>query len=64
MKTELFELTIEQQFEMRQIQDSLGQMSAEQMRETLLQASRLLMVKDNVIRSLIKQHLATGGALI
>lgn len=62
MNVEKFELTLEQQFEMRRIQDSVHLMTEEQMRETLIQASRLLMVKDNVIRSLVKHNLSAGIA--
>jgi len=57
-----FALTVEQQFQMRRIQDSIDHMDEEQMREILMQTSRLLMVKDNVIRSLIKENLGVGIA--
>jgi len=52
-----FELTLEQQFEMRRMQQEVQAMSHEQALELLLQVSRLLMVKDNVIRDLVKQSL-------
>jgi hypothetical protein len=47
-------LTLEQQFQMRLIQESAEQMSREQMQEMVLQLAQLLMVKDNVIRDLVK----------
>lgn len=49
------ELTLEQQFQMRIMEEQVVGMPQQQMQELLLQASRLLMVKDNVIRSLIKK---------
>ncbi|QZZ22590.1 NblA/ycf18 family protein [Leptothermofonsia sichuanensis E412] len=54
---ESFNLTLEQQFQMRLIEESTQQMTPEQMQEMLIQVSRLLMVKDNVIRSLMKSCL-------
>uniref|UniRef100_B8HRV7 Phycobilisome degradation protein nblA n=1 Tax=Cyanothece sp. (strain PCC 7425 / ATCC 29141) TaxID=395961 RepID=B8HRV7_CYAP4 len=49
------ELTFEQQFQMRLMEEQVGSMSQQQAKELLLQASKLLMMKDNVIRSLIKK---------
>lgn len=46
------DLTIEQQFQLRL---QVGTMSVEQTKDLLLQASKLLMLKDNVIRSLVKK---------
>ena len=50
-----FELTLEQQFKMRLVEESAQNMSREQAMELLLEASRLLMVKDNVIKDLVKK---------
>ncbi|UZQ55620.1 NblA/ycf18 family protein [Trichothermofontia sichuanensis B231] len=50
-----FELSLEQQFQMRLVEESLNKMSHEQALDLLLQASRLLMVKDNVIRDLMRR---------
>ena len=55
MDSTAFELTLEQQFQIRLMEESAHNMSREQMIETLIQASRLLMVKDNVIRNMLKQ---------
>jgi hypothetical protein len=52
------ELTFEQQFQMRVMEEQVGSMNQQQTRELLLQASRLLMMKDNVIRSLVKKAAA------
>jgi Phycobilisome degradation protein nblA len=54
MNTQLFELTLEQQFQMRLMQESAQDLSREQMLDILMETSRLLMVKDNIIRDLIK----------
>ena len=50
-----FKLTLEQQFTMQRMQQEMRQMSREQATDLLLQASRLLMLKNNVIKSLVKQ---------
>lgn len=55
MDSTSFELTVEQQFHLRLVEDSAHQMSCEQTRELLIQLSRQLMVKDNVIRDLLKR---------
>lgn len=47
-------LTLEQQFEMRRLKDAAQRMSREQALEMLMQAKRLLMVKTNVYRALVK----------
>jgi hypothetical protein len=49
-----FELTLEQQFQMMLMEQSTQQMTREQMQDLLIQSARLLMLKDNVIRDLIK----------
>jgi hypothetical protein len=54
MNSNSFELSLEQQFEMRRMQDEVQNLSREQALSLLMQASRLLMLKDNVIRNLIK----------
>ncbi|MCS6815143.1 MAG: NblA/ycf18 family protein [Cyanobacteria bacterium] len=50
-----FDLTLEQQFRMRLMEESAHGMSREQAAELLLEVSRLLMIKDNVIRDLVKK---------
>lgn len=49
------ELTLEQQFQIRLMEEQVATMTQQQATELLLQASRLLMLKDNVIRSLMKK---------
>lgn len=48
-----FDLTLEQQFEYRRMRDAAQQMSREQALDLLIQASRLLMIKTNVLRDLM-----------
>ena len=48
-------LTLEQQFQLRAIEQSAANMNREQAIALLIQVSRLLMVKDNVIRQLIRK---------
>lgn len=54
MDTTSFTLSLEQQFQMRLMEESAQNLSREQMQELLIQTVRLLMVKDNVIRNLMK----------
>lgn len=54
MASSPYELTLEQQFQMKLMEQSAQQMSREQMQDLLIQAARLLMLKDNAIRDLIK----------
>ncbi|HIK26195.1 MAG: NblA/ycf18 family protein [Thermosynechococcus sp. Uc] len=49
------DLSFEQEFQMRLMEEQVNTMSLQEARELLLQASRLLMMKDNVIRSLVKR---------
>ncbi len=53
MESSSFELTLEQQFQMRLMEQSAQQMTREQMQDLLIESARLLMLKDNVIRDLI-----------
>ncbi|OKH38598.1 photosystem I reaction center subunit XII [Calothrix sp. HK-06] len=54
MDTTMFELSLEQQFQMRLMQESAQELSRDQMLDILMQTSRMLMVKDNIIRNLVK----------
>ncbi len=47
-------LTMEQQFNMKVYEDQEKSMSADQAQEFLLEIMRQLMIKDNVIRHLMK----------
>ncbi|NJK51523.1 hypothetical protein HC931_28645 [Candidatus Gracilibacteria bacterium] len=54
MNSSWFELTMEQEFQMRLMEESVEQMTREQMQDLLLETARLLMVKENVLRNVIK----------
>jgi Phycobilisome degradation protein nblA len=54
MSPECFELSMEQQFSMRTIELNTLNLPPEQLRELFVEISRQLLVKDNVIRHLMK----------
>lgn len=61
MDTKTFDLTLEQQFELQKMQAAAHQMNREQVIDLLLKSARLIMLKDNAIKDLIKQlHNTTG----
>lgn len=47
-------LTLEQQFNMKVYEDQVKNLSADQAQEFLLELMRQMMIKDNVIRHLMK----------
>ncbi|PAX51759.1 NblA/ycf18 family protein [Brunnivagina elsteri] len=55
MDANSFQLTLEQQFQMRLMEQSAESLTREQLLDMVIQTSRLLMVKDNVIRGLVKE---------
>ncbi|HEY9663213.1 MAG TPA: NblA/ycf18 family protein [Allocoleopsis sp.] len=50
------ELSLEQQFSLRAYQDQVKGLDQEQAQDLLLQVLRQLMIKENVIKHLLKQH--------
>jgi hypothetical protein len=54
MDANSFQLTLEQQFQMRLMEQSAESLTREQLLDMVIQSSRLLMVKDNIIRGLVK----------
>jgi hypothetical protein len=54
MAPECFELSLEQELNVRAIELNTHNLSLDQMRELLVEMSRQLLVKDNVLRHLIK----------
>lgn len=50
------DLTLEQKFTMRLFEESIQAMNPEEARSLLVEASKLLMVKDNIIKGLMKQE--------
>ncbi|MCU0567848.1 MAG: NblA/ycf18 family protein [Oculatellaceae cyanobacterium Prado106] len=57
MENDSFHLSLEQEFQIRLVEESANAMSREQMADLLVQLSRLMMIKDNVIRSLVKNDI-------
>ena len=56
-----FDLSMEQQFQYELMKAGVDQMSEEQAKKLLLQAARMVMVKDNVIRGLVHDKVRTTG---
>ncbi len=54
MNTSSFQLSLEQEFQMKLIERSMQDMSREQLQDMLMQIMRLLLVKENIIRDLVK----------
>lgn len=50
-----FDLSIEQEFEIQKVQQEVQSMSREEALELLLEVSKTLMIKDNLIRDLMKR---------
>lgn len=53
MDSSSYELTLEQQFQMRLMEESAHGMTREQALDLLIEASRLMMIKDNLIKDLM-----------
>ena len=49
------DLSLEQKFKMRLFEKSVQTMNPEEARKLLLEASKLLMVKDNIIKGLMQE---------
>lgn len=58
MEIKNLDLTLEQKFQIKLMEISAKQMSREQVLDLLLQSSRSLMLKDNIIRALLEQNYA------
>jgi Phycobilisome degradation protein nblA len=54
MDTTAFELSLEQELQMRIMEDSAQGLTKEEMLDLLMQTSRMLMIKDNLIRNMIR----------
>ena len=50
-------LSLEQEFKMRIFQESVREMKPEEARSLLIEASKLLMIKDNIIKGLMEQDI-------
>jgi hypothetical protein len=63
MKAIHLELSLEQQFSLRQSETVVAKLSQVQAQEFLIEVLHQLVVKDNVIRSLIKSQLGIEAQL-
>jgi Phycobilisome degradation protein nblA len=52
-----FQLTMEQEFMLVRYNQLANEISQDELREALLEITRQLMIKDNVIRSLVKSDI-------
>jgi hypothetical protein len=50
-----FQLTLEQQFELRRLQQETEAMNRDQAVHLLLEVAELLMIRDNLIKDLVKK---------
>ncbi|MBW4550193.1 MAG: NblA/ycf18 family protein [Aphanocapsa sp. GSE-SYN-MK-11-07L] len=57
MNPDAFQLSLEQQFQIRLLEDSADDLNQEQLSDLLMEIYRLLMIKDNLIRDLMKKSL-------
>lgn len=55
------ELTLEQEFTLKLYEDQVKSLSPEEAQEVLLVILHHLMLKDNVIKCLCRQHLGLGN---
>ena len=55
MDSQSFGLTMEQEFEFRRMQDAAAGIPRDQALDLLIKASRLLMIKTNVVQDLMQQ---------
>lgn len=51
-----FKLTLEQEFQLKILEESVQKISHGEALSLLIETSRLLMIKDNVIKDLIKSN--------
>lgn len=58
-----FQLTLEQQFTLKRIEAEAPKLSSEEKDALLISVTKLLMAKDNVIRSLVRENLSQGCGL-
>jgi hypothetical protein len=56
MNVNSFSLNLEQEFQMKLVEDSVQKMDREQMSGLLIDLARIVMIKDNAIRDLLKNE--------
>jgi Phycobilisome degradation protein nblA len=62
MNSSSFDLSIEQEFQLKLFEQTIMKMNSEQMQDLLIQLTRMMLIKDNFVRDLVKQCLI-GSAL-
>jgi uncharacterized protein YaaW (UPF0174 family) len=50
-------LTLEQQFQMKLVEDSVERMNPQQMREMIVHLSQIIMMKDNAVRAMARSEM-------
>jgi hypothetical protein len=55
MDPKAFQLSLEQQFELSRMQQNAQGLSEEQARDLLLDVTRMLMIKDNLIKDMLRR---------
>lgn len=60
MNPDIFNLSLEQQFELKTLEMASHELTHEQLRILTLQAAELLMRKDNALRDLTKKLVEAG----
>ena len=63
MDVNSFELNLSQQFNLRAYEDLIKNLTKAELELLLVDAMRLLMVKDNIIRDLVKDAIIYGKPL-
>jgi uncharacterized protein YaaW (UPF0174 family) len=50
-------LTLEQQFQMKLVEDSVERMDPQQMKEMIVHLSQIIMMKDNAVRAMARSEM-------
>ena len=58
---DLITLSVEQQFQMKLIESYVDKMNQQQMKELLMELSKLIMIKDNAIKDLLENEIFSGS---
>jgi hypothetical protein len=50
-------LTLEQQFQMKLVEDSVERMAPQQMKEMIVHLSQIIMMKDNAVKAMARSEM-------
>jgi uncharacterized protein YaaW (UPF0174 family) len=50
-------LTLEQQFQIKLVEDSVERMDSQQMKEMIVHLSQIIMMKDNAVRAMARSEM-------